>query len=436
MKIKHGGAKIVRGVNGDEQYNVSYSLVSYTDGSVSDPTSSAIKDMTTVEVTGGTTKITAADLLITAIPSHANKYPFEIENLNPELALLSGTRVIPKTTTSSSVSLLIKDKFTKKKITVGINKTPYTGTYTTVTGYADDSLAAKLTESLDTLLVGKTSTNDILYVTNVNDWHTNIVRNSNLWATGVDMTAFALSSGTYEQVANPDPLLWEGGQKSATVISPRHVVTANHHRPARCYWVGSDDSLVYREIIAWKYVLGSTDVAIGIVAEDFPATIKQVSILPSNWRDYLPTANDTRSKGIPVAYMDSGGQSNITEQDYTRRLGVILWRGEVLNPRTQNYSLCTTAPTNAKQYSFFNTQVHPNILYRSGSPVFAIINSEPILLGCWHLASGLNAYAPLLSDYIPGINATMASLTATYNSGGTNYTIKTAASLIDSYQTY
>lgn len=432
MKLIFGGTRKVRGVNSDEQYNIGHSEITYVEGTLSAISVGSLKDMTTEEVTGGESVITAADLLISATPSHANKYPFEIENLNPELALLSGTRVIPKTTTSSSVSLFIKDKFTKKKITVGINKTPYTGAYTTITGYDANSLAAKLTESLNTLLFGKTPTNDILNITNVNDWHTNIVRNPNLWANNVDMTAFALSSGTYAQAST------EGGQKSATVISPRHVVTANHHLPVRCYWVGSDGSLVYREIIAWKYVLGSSDVAIGIVGEDFPVTIKKVSILPSNWRAYLPTANDTRSKGIPVAYMDSGGQNANPAQDYTRRLGVCLWHGEIYKTNTvnYNYSLCTTAPTNAKQKSFFKTQVAPNISYKSGSPVFAIINSEPILLGCWHLAGGDLAYAPLLSDYIPEINATMASLTATYNLGGTIYTINTVASLIASYPNY
>lgn len=429
MKLVFGGTRVVRGLNSDEQYNIGYSKVTYVEGTLSSISVGSLKDMATEEVTGGVSEITASDLRIYATPSHANKYPFEIENLNPEFALLSGTRVIPTTERISLISLIVKDKFTKKKITVGINKTPYTGAYTTITGYATNSLAAKLTESLNTLLVGKTASNAILNITSTNDWNTNIVRNPNLWATGVDMTAFALSSGTYEQAST------EGGQKSATVISPRHVVTANHHRPARCYWVGSDGSLVYREIIAWQHVPNSSDIAIGIVGEDFPATIKQVSILPSNWKDYLPTTFDTRSKGIPVAYMDSGEQSNIAGQDYTRRLGVFLWYADTYLPATSK-ALAATVPTNATQKSFFNTQVAPQILYKSGSPAFAIINSEPILLGCWFQAGGNHAVAPFLSDFIPQINATMASLTNIHNSGGTIYTINTVASLIASYPTY
>lgn len=416
MKLIHGiNGKKVRGRSPNETYSISYTLVPYTTGSLSSPTNTTVKDMAVVSVTGATYNIIDASIQILA-PTTYNT-PYTITNLTPSIATLNGYTLNALAT--GNASIIVNDGYTKKQIdNIPVSKTATSGGYTNITGYSVGTLATALTTSINNLIASVTPSTTTMNITATNDWSTVMTRNINLWAGSIDMTAFMISSGTYAQVFS------EGGQKSATVISPNHVVSANHHRPARGYWIANDGSIVYRDISSWVQI-GTGDIAIGYVATAFPSTIKKISILPSNWKSYLPSVQNVGSVyGIPVAYADSGNQSGDPATDYTRRLAIGSWygTGQLAYGSLDEFQL--QAPTNAKQLSFYSNQVAPYVLFRSGSPVFAVLGTEPILLGCWHAASGQSyAIAPMLSDFITDINAAMLTLST---AGGTStYTINT-----------
>lgn len=408
--------KVIRGRNASESYSVGYSTLNYTTGSLSSPTPTTILDMNAMQVSGAMYLVSDAIINVTALPIHTDSYT--LTNLTPSIATLTDNKLVAAIG-SGTASILLKETYAKKIINVPVSKVSTSGGYTTKTEYSSGTLASALTTSIDTLLSSKNPSTTSMNITSANDWQTVMIRNNNLWATGVDMTAFCISTGTFEQAST------EGGQKSATVISPRHVVSANHHKPARGYWLASDGNIIYREILTWTQI-GVSDIAIGYVNEDFPSTIKCIKILPANWKQYLPSVETTMPdgiNGIPVAYLDSGSQKADPLVSYTRRLAIALWYGDqqLFVQGSQSIDkFQVNRPVNVKQLSFYKDRVAPNVLYRSGSPAFVILGIEPILIGCWHGAGAEFAIAPMLSDYIVGINSTMATL-----HGSSQYTIGT-----------
>lgn len=402
MKIKHSSARKIRGRRPSDTFQVS--IVNFQTPS----NAPSISDVTDRDVVNTVTTGTFADNNFSLSISGAINSSFSITNQTPTIGQLTGTTVTRLL--DGQVSLLLSDGNVKRIIKANVSRNTSVSNTSVFKNYTAGSLPKALSDSIDALISGKTASNAIQNVTSATNWTTAFTRNASLFLAGVNMTAFALSTGSNTDTAGV-------GQQSATVISPRHVVSAWHHRPPRVYWLASDGSIVFRNIASWQQV-GTTDIAIGYVNTDIPATVTPIKVLPATWLNYMPHYN----ADLPVIYLDSGDDATGSSQPHRRAaIGQMDLIGTFTVSSVTNPAMIIDQPTKATRLAFWNTSASPQILFRSGSPIFVVNGTTPILLGCWHAASG-STYAifPFLSNYIAEINAAMTAL-----HGSTQYQLQT-----------
>ena len=124
------------------------------------------------------------------------------------------------------------------------------------------------------------------------------VENPDFWARGID---FSCASPWNSQ---------DGGQRAGTAVSARHIVFA-HHFPlqvgAHITFVGNDGRTVKRRLDNAKRV-GGSDLAVGLLDEDLPKTVKPAYVLPNDFTNYVGYAND-----FPVVVFDQEEKALVRE---------------------------------------------------------------------------------------------------------------------------
>lgn len=198
-------------------------------------------------------------------------------------------------------------------------------------------------------------------------------RNVNCWLSTVDLTPIA--------AWNSD----SNFQKGPTLISPRHVVGANHYQWAvgtTVHFVEADNDVVVRTITAVASIAG-TDIILGVLNSDVPAGISFARVLPADWATKLPTLS---TFGVPVCSADQGK------------------RVFLRNVRAIGTSVSCEPPNIASRIGFYKDAVSGD----SGSPCFAVIGGEMVLLCTW--LGGGGGTGPSLVNYTTQINAAMTTL--------------------------
>lgn len=198
-------------------------------------------------------------------------------------------------------------------------------------------------------------------------------RNANCWLSAVDMTPLAAwnSNGTF--------------QKGPTLITPRHIIGAVHHAWAAgdtVHFVEADNDVVVRTITAVQAIAG-TDILIGRIDSDVPAGIDFAKVLPTNWATKLPTLS---TFGMPVCSADQGK------------------RVFIRNVRAIGTSVSCEPPNIASRISFYKDAVSGD----SGSPCFAVIGGEMVLLCTW--LGGGGGTGPSVVNFTTEINAAITAL--------------------------
>lgn len=134
---------------------------------------------------------------------------------------------------------------------------------------------------LESLVRGRTgSAGDLaLYSTKTHTGSGTYVRSTTAWPVDeVNLTAIAVYNSTSGD-----------GRRAGIAITPRHIAFANHYpidNGATIRFVTSDGTVVSRTLTSQAQV-GSSDLQIGYLSADLPATITPARLLPEGYDDYF-----------------------------------------------------------------------------------------------------------------------------------------------------
>lgn len=239
-----------------------------------------------------------------------------------------------------------------------------------------NTVFAAASRSIDERIAGKNPTNALPVFLNYPACGTNLVRNTECWAYGLDLSC-----------ASPWNNAWLGGnRKTGTLISSRHIVYAHHYDISNgtiLYYVGTN-GVVYTTRIVNSLRVGQTDIRIGLLQDDMNFNCVPAKILPSNFGDYIGNGY-----GIPVISFDQEEKALVQEVGSMGR------------------NISFHAPTVGGARHQFYEEI---VTFDSSNPSFLLIDDQPVLL-CTFLSA---TDGPSLSFYAEAIQQTMDSLCAGY----------------------
>lgn len=242
-----------------------------------------------------------------------------------------------------------------------------------------NTIFAVASRSIDERIAGKNPTNALPVFLNYPACGTNLVRNTDCWAYGVDTSCaspwHSLTPRTVEY------------KNTVTLISPRHFVTASHYDPSLfnntvLYFVGQDNA-VYANRYAGYIDIGN-DIRIGKLAWEMTNMVSVAKILPANYANYLPNVD-----GLPVFTFDQEEKALVCE---LQSIGA-----DNINMKTYLTS---------GRSAFHEAAVDGD----SSSPWFVLLNEQPVLLTTYHGST----YGPWLANYHEEIQAAMDALAPGY----------------------
>lgn len=152
-------------------------------------------------------------------------------------------------------------------------------------------LSAIASDEIDTRILGLTAGNTAQKL-----YSSGTVRSLTHLARAVDLTCISLQTSDN----------WH-----ATAISPRHIVTAHHISPANgttITFVTADGTSVSRTLSSSSQI-GSTDIQIGLLSSDLPATIVPARVLSSSSQEA------TLATGSPFVFVDQTQKIFIGERN-------------------------------------------------------------------------------------------------------------------------
>ncbi len=193
-------------------------------------------------------------------------------------------------------------------------------------------------------------------------------------------------------------------QLTATAISPLHIISAAHWHPVvgqTIYFVDASNHSIPRLIESAQQIIdpngGTTDLWVAKLASELPESITPFKVLPKNYKAILAEI----SSGIPT-WICQGGTTTISA----------LWVATDANDQaaylpnpSRGFDLNFIKHSGA--YAGWNPVIHGG----SGSPVFVVINHQPVLISILHYMRGVEFLGgPSVTDLSGPINAAMAAL--------------------------
>ena len=351
----------------------------------------------------GVTFDTVQDAIFENIPSVLEDNVFDVftdttgetlENLTPSVSNLSSNSV---TWISSGIAKIKVTKDDESRIvTKMIKQTLTEASYSNLDDFVAGSLMKHTQEQFNTRLAGKLKSDDTTLLTTEASWSVSpntLVRNSSLWCSNLDLSGIAVATSTM--------------RSGAGAISPRHILSATHHKPSEVSFIDTNGAVVTRTVSSWQAVLNGTgtptptaesDLSVGYLSADLPATVAPLKVLPANYIDYLPNIVD---EGFPIMYSNDG------------RVGTSTYKGEarclhVGDMGLNDYYLLLSAHELTMRQSQWSERVSWWWPYwTSGTPLMTIINDEVIFLAAFHtnLPSGV-----FVSNLFDDVNSAMADL--------------------------
>lgn len=152
-------------------------------------------------------------------------------------------------------------------------------------------LSVVAADEIDTRILGLTAGNTAQKL-----YSSGTTRSTTHFAHAVDLTCVSLQTAGN----------WQG-----TVISPRHIVTANHINPANgttITFVAADGTNVSRTLSNSSRI-GSTDIQIGLLSSDLPASIVPARVFSS------ASQEATVSTGSPLVFVDQAQKIFVGERN-------------------------------------------------------------------------------------------------------------------------
>lgn len=202
------------------------------------------------------------------------------------------------------------------------------------------------------------------------------VRSRNCWAADIDLSGVSVWNS-----ANLDAT---GGNRGyGTLISRRHLVFAQHFHPGPGTMLAFLDragTLVWRRLGETAQV-GKTDICLGVLTEDVPATVASYPILPAGFN----LARAAGDQPLPLLCLNQNRQALV--QEWLEIPSPVVLHRLAIDPARVPFT-------------------GPLIIGDSGAPIFLLLGKQPILLGCNFTANS----APALAAYAREIEATMQTL--------------------------
>ena len=179
-----------------------------------------------------------------------------------------------------------------------------------------------------------------------------------------------------------------GNKNCATLITPQAVITSLHYPLQindKVYFVDANNNMLERTLVGRRAnTPGQTppeygaDLVVYKLNEPLPSTVKPVSFMPSDYRNYLPKSDmkfGVEYEGSPYTVFDDFLPTICTCQDkmaFVHRL--------VNNHESLHYSDSMRVSSD-----LLFVPVSSNMLYRfkggdSSHPAFTIVNGEPVLM--------------------------------------------------------
>ena len=280
--------------------------------------------------------------------------------------------------------------------------------------YVAGSLARHVSDAMASLVAGKTPDDATLlnYSTYSGDYPSlTIARNPQNFAAGIDLTGMSVARSDLST-----------GYWPACLVSKRHYIAANHVTGANfsfC-WLAADGTQVRATALSHTNIAG-TDLHVGYLDQDMPASIKRFKVLPANFRSYLPSSGTYWLPSLSkrqVVGNDASAAINTPKYDALRVLPVKFIDTESTYYGSNGHyayvpvigKLDPADPLRAWQVPLHSGD--------SSGPSWLLINGEAVLLGHYAEVTG----APHLGDYITQVEAAMNSL-ASAQGDGTSYSL-------------
>ena len=254
--------------------------------------------------------------------------------------------------------------------------------------YAYRDIYQLATDEVDTRIAGLTAgaTTQNLFTTR-NDGTATYVRSATHFAADVDLTCISVwNSGT-------------DARETATLISPRHVVLAQHywddagHGDDRTFrWVAADGMVVTRTLSSSQRI-GTTDLRIGVLDSDVPATITPAKVLTA--------AAASRITGAAAIYTDQN------QKVYVADIASL-----------NDLTIAQSADTERSAFWKSGGQV----IGDSSHPIGLILDGEFVLLAAFNNSTS----GPSIALNYVAVNAAMTTLGGGYQLTPFNVSVLTA----------
>jgi hypothetical protein len=207
----------------------------------------------------------------------------------------------------------------------------------------------------------------------------NYIRNANCWAADLDLTCISPWNS------------YSSYLRAGTLISPRHIIYANHFsipNGTTIRFVDSENYVVTRTLISSLRV-GATDLRVGVLDVDV-TECTFAKILPGDdWADYIPN----NGYKIPALVLDQEEKALVDEVMYITGI---------------NNATGFKIPADATRKLFYESIIGGD----SGNPSFLIINNQLVILTVWHY--GLAGSGDSIVYNKSGIESAMTSLGGGY----------------------
>ena len=243
-----------------------------------------------------------------------------------------------------------------------------------------DTARAVLARSVDARLAGKAPATALPYFLGYPQtaFATNaLAANPGCWAVDVDLSC---ESPWNDEAKN---------RKSGTLVSPIHMLLANHHKPPEPgtnFWFRAPDGTVYvRSIQAKRRIVSTpdTDLVVALLDEPLPSAIVPAKILPENFREHLSSG-----LGLPAVSLDQEGKILVSEI-------VDLETDEDAEEELPSLA-ASRVPLDPTRAAFYETLVAGD----SSNPKFLLLGEQPVLLSIhWfdnHAGASIRRYADLI----------------------------------------
>ena len=260
---------------------------------------------------------------------------------------------------------------------------------------------AHISAQIDDRIDGKTFVDNTELFSTLDHVTPSYVRDTGCWASDISNIACIAVAN---EITTSAPL--EDSRGAGILVSPRHIIMADHYRVASGWirFVDDDDNLYEYEVVDTLSLDGlygdNQDIRVSYLNQDVDSSLGFADVMPSGSLDWLDNSAD-----VPLFAYDV--RLGSTLDPFLPRATVVenqLFIG--VNPITlniDNQRVNTPNPiTSPQRYEFYDSKEVGD----SGSPICVVINDELVLLATFWLSNAGTAIMKLYDL----VNTAMATL--------------------------